>query len=219
MSKKNLHHQTVSHNTVHNRRQLKHIKRTSNFIMIAPLALAAFVAYKGTQFFASERYRTQVLISVGARAISPASVLITNDNEPGASSGSSSGSVTFNKGGSAQQSTGTNQVSAQQHSPSTQLVDQIASTKCGNTAIPQGACEAMMSIEQSGAKNNEFVAVDTSQLPEGTKIRFDKSSWSLSSESQATISATGSFLIKKVQMHVTFSFKNNKWLVTAYSQA
>lgn len=92
------------------------------------------------------------------------------------------------------------------------------SSSCGNAAIPSGACVTILSLENSGAKNNPNVTVDTSQLPEGTVFRVDKSTWSQQGTEGGTVDSTATYSSYVYNLSLTLANQGGVWKITNYAQ-
>lgn len=127
-----------------------------------------------------------------------------NSTLPGTSSGAGGGAIS---GGGSSIAGGTTNPAAD-----------TPSTACGNSDIPLGACDAMLSIERTGVKNNPYVTADTTQLPADTKATFNKSSWDNLSATVSTATAIVQALGQSRNVTVTFQIvADNSWKVTNYS--
>ncbi len=112
-------------------------------------------------------------------------------------------------------SSSTNQ-SGQSSAPTQQQSPNIQST---NTGIPQGVETAINSIESNGIKGNPYVSsnLDTSQVPIGTSVKFDRSTWSQYSESSGSVKVSLSVMGLSKTGSVTFGIEGGSWKATGYS--
>lgn len=83
---------------------------------------------------------------------------------------------------------------------------------------PSGVQTAINSIESSGIKGNSYVSstMDTSQIPPGTSIKFDSSSWDQYSDSSGRVNATASVLGQNKKIYVFFEIVDGSWKATSY---
>lgn len=88
-----------------------------------------------------------------------------------------------------------------------------------SNVIPDGVTLALNSIESTGIKGSPYVSpsLDTSSLPDGTAISFDRSSWvSLNSET-GTIKATANVSGESINTNITFGQSGGSWKAVGYS--
>ena len=85
--------------------------------------------------------------------------------------------------------------------------------------IPAGVQSALNSIEANGIKGSPYVAsnLDTSNIPVGTSITFDRNSWTQHSETAGSINATISILGQSRSGSVVFGVTEGAWRATGYS--
>lgn len=83
--------------------------------------------------------------------------------------------------------------------------------------MPPGVEVALNSIEANGIKNNPYVTVDTSGIPDGTAVRTDRSTWTQFGPTQGAVNGTISAFGQSRQGSLTFSLVNDVWKVTSYS--
>lgn len=85
--------------------------------------------------------------------------------------------------------------------------------------IPSGVQTAMNSIEASGIKGNPYVAsnLDTSSVPSGTSITFDRKSWSQYSDTLGSVNAAINAYGQARTGSVTFGITEGTWKATGYS--
>ncbi len=117
---------------------------------------------------------------------------------------------TANPGSSATNQSGQTSTPAQQQAPSVQST---------NTGIPPGVETAINSIESNGIKGNPYVSsnLDTSQVPVGTSVKFDKSTWVAYSENTGSIKVSLSIMGMSKTGSVTFGIEGGSWKATGYS--
>jgi cytoskeletal protein RodZ len=86
-------------------------------------------------------------------------------------------------------------------------------------AAPSGVVTAINSIESSGIKGSAYVSptLDTSQLPNGTTIVFDRSSWVGLSAETGSIKATASVAGQTLNTNITFGLSGGSWKAIGYS--
>lgn len=86
-------------------------------------------------------------------------------------------------------------------------------------SIPAGVQTAINSIEANGIKGNAYVSssLDTSSIPSGTSIRFERSSWTQYSDILGSVNATISILGQTRTGSVTFGVTEGAWKATGYS--
>lgn len=85
--------------------------------------------------------------------------------------------------------------------------------------IPADLTSALNSIESNGIKGSPYVSsdLDTSNIPSGTSIQFDRGSWSPQSDSIGSINASISILGTSKSGSVTFSNTGGSWKATGYT--
>jgi hypothetical protein len=87
------------------------------------------------------------------------------------------------------------------------------------SAIPDGLETALSSIESNGIKGSLYVSskFNTSSIPDGTTISFDRSSWQKTSDSAGSIKATVAVYGQSRSGSVTFTKSGGVWQATGYS--
>lgn len=92
-------------------------------------------------------------------------------------------------------------------------------TTPASSGIPAGVTTAMNSIEANGIKGNPYVSsnVDTSLVPAGTAINFDRSSWTSYSESFGSVNVTFTVNGQPGSGSITFSIEGGQWKASGYS--
>lgn len=87
------------------------------------------------------------------------------------------------------------------------------------SGIPDGVIAAINSIEANGVNNNPYIdaSLDTSQIPVGTKITFDRNSWVVFSDTLGSTNISASILGENKTGSVTFSSESGTWKATGYS--
>lgn len=85
--------------------------------------------------------------------------------------------------------------------------------------IPDGVIAAINSIEANGINGNPYVSssLDTSNIPNGVKINFDRNSWTSYSSDLGSVNITAQVMGMTKTGSTTFSLVNGTWLVTGYS--
>lgn len=83
--------------------------------------------------------------------------------------------------------------------------------------MPPGVTTAINSIERNGIKNNQYVAIDTSSVPDGTVIRLDRNSWSQFGPENGSINGTITAFGQTQQGSLTFGVVDGIWKVVSYS--
>lgn len=84
--------------------------------------------------------------------------------------------------------------------------------------IPAGVQTAINSIEANGVKGSPYVSssMDTSQIPPGTSLKFDTSSWSQYSDSSGSVNATANILGTSKAITVSFTIIDGSWKASGY---
>lgn len=92
-------------------------------------------------------------------------------------------------------------------------------TTPNSTSMPSGVTAAINSIEANGIKSSPYIAssLDTSNLPDGTTIRFDRSSWSSFSSESGSVKAIATIYGQNYPGSVTFSLSGGSWKASGYS--
>lgn len=87
------------------------------------------------------------------------------------------------------------------------------------SGIPAGVTAAMNSIEANGIKGNPYVSssLDTSPVPVGTSVSFDRNSWTSYSAELGSANATISALGQSRNASITFGVTEGAWKATGYS--
>lgn len=91
-----------------------------------------------------------------------------------------------------------------------------APTTPAPSGIPDGVSVALDSIERNGIKNNPYVAMDTSSVPDGTTVHLDRSTWVAHGDS-GSISGTINIMGQSYNGSLILALTNGKWMVTGYS--
>ncbi len=86
-----------------------------------------------------------------------------------------------------------------------------------SSAMPEGVVVAINSIEANGVKNNPYVAVDTSGLPDGVAISIDRGSWTQNGPSEGTVNGYIDYYGQPLGGSLTFTDTGGTWKVTSYS--
>lgn len=92
-----------------------------------------------------------------------------------------------------------------------------SSSACGNAAIPEGACTAILDVEKNTLKNSSYTAVDTSQIPDGTTVIFKKDTWTSNGSSTGSVDATLTYASQPYSIRVSLSVRDGVWKVTSYT--
>lgn len=188
-----------SHNTVHNRRRLARSMFANRIFLGLTAVAAVFFVVQGLRFYQNERNWGGVpLLSEQEVAES------VTGNEPISEVPADSSIDSQESGG---------QAPATSSTPTTQP---NAGSACGSN-IPSGACTAIESIETEGIKVSKYVLVDTSQMPEGTTVKFNRASWAASGSDMAAISGDLVYSGQPYKVNVTFALQNSQWVATGYS--
>ncbi len=87
------------------------------------------------------------------------------------------------------------------------------------TKIPDGVIVAINSIEANGIKNNQYVDIDTTSVPEGTVVRINRESWTQPTPNQVVVNGTVSAYGQSRQGTLTFGKVNGTWKVINYTVA
>ncbi len=199
-----------SHNTIQNRRMLFRSTASKRIFLVVALALALYGVMIANRFFNLEKYRYGVIGAItGAEksssevAASGGGAVVADPNSPvpgeGATGLSASGTAPSSTNSAGDNASGS------------------SSNPCGNATIPADACAAILSIEKNGAKDNPYVAVDTSQLPDGIIFTVDKTSWSQFSKELGAANATGTYNQDTYKLSLTFTLSSGTWRVTSYT--
>ena len=85
--------------------------------------------------------------------------------------------------------------------------------------IPYGAVLALNSIESTGINGNPYIvsSLDTTSLPAGATITFDRATWINLDTETATIKANASTGSETKNTNITFSQSSGSWKVVGYS--
>lgn len=83
--------------------------------------------------------------------------------------------------------------------------------------MPEGVCTAITSIEKDGLRGNQYVTQDTSQVPEGSTVSVDESSWKSGSDTTGTVSFAAVIGGKNYKGLGTFQVVSGIWKVTSYT--
>jgi cytoskeletal protein RodZ len=103
--------------------------------------------------------------------------------------------------------------------PSSPAANSTVPSSASSNSIPAGVNVALNSIESTGIKGSPYVSssLDTAQLPDGTSISFDRSSWvSLNSET-GTIKAIARISGETLNTNITFAQSGGSWKAVGYS--
>ena len=84
-------------------------------------------------------------------------------------------------------------------------------------SMPEGVTVAINSIEQNGIKNNNYVNMDTSSVPDGTVVRANRSSWTAYGNDLGSVAGTISAYGQTKNGSLTFQLVSGTWKVTGYS--
>lgn len=107
--------------------------------------------------------------------------------------------------------------------PNTAVSNGATSSSSGNassaSSLPAGVTTAMNSIEANGIKGNPYVSgnLDTTSVPDGTSVRFNRSSWKQLSDTSGTADASVTYFGQNKAGTVTFDLSNGTWQVSGYS--
>lgn len=187
-----------SYNTVHYRRQLFRSTMSKRFFISVAVIFGVYGFFIGNRFFNLERYRYGIIGAITGSEKSTSQLEAEGQTvqvvDPGGAVSSGTVAVT-----------------------NSAVTKTDPSAPCGNIAIPSGACAAIESIEKIGAKNNPYVVVDTTQLPDGTKFTIDRASWSQFNKDLAGATATGQYNDKTYNLSLTFTLSSGIWKVTSYT--
>lgn len=88
-----------------------------------------------------------------------------------------------------------------------------------SSSVPTALNTALKSIEANGIKGSAYVSsnLDTSQIPDGTSISFNRSSWSPVGSRTGSIKATVTAYGQPRTGSVTFEESGGVWRATGYS--
>jgi hypothetical protein len=88
---------------------------------------------------------------------------------------------------------------------------------CGVRDMPQGVCTVIESVEKDGLKNNPYVSADTSQVPAGTTVQIDRSSWRAVAPDNNTVDFKTTIAGTTYQGTATLQLIGSVWKVTTYN--
>lgn len=88
-----------------------------------------------------------------------------------------------------------------------------------SSALPDGLVTALNSIETNGLKGSAYVSssFDTSSIPDGTSISFNRSSWVKESDTSGSISGTVFLFGQPQNGSVRFVESGGVWRATGYT--
>jgi hypothetical protein len=105
--------------------------------------------------------------------------------------------------------------------PSVDSSSQATGSSIANpsSGFPEGLETAVSSIESNGIKGNPYVSskFNTSSIPDGTTISFDRSSWQNTSDSAGSIKAIVTAYGQSRSGSVTFTKSGGVWQATGYA--
>lgn len=138
--------------------------------------------------------------------------------------GSTSTTPDSNTGNSGQDNNTQTAPSTQQTTPSTSTTNNgtgsgstTAKVYCEESGMPEGVCTVTRSIEKDGLKNNPYVAADTSQVPEGSIVQIDESSWKAGSSAAGSVDFTAVFGGKSYKGVGNLQVVDGVWKVVSYT--
>ncbi len=100
--------------------------------------------------------------------------------------------------------------------PSTPAQSSGPKIYCGVSGMPEGVCTAITSIEKDGLKGNPYVNADTSQVPDGSAVQVDESSWKSTGGESGTISFAANLGGKDYKGVATLGVVSGTWKVVTY---
>lgn len=109
-------------------------------------------------------------------------------------------------------STAPSQTGATQQEPNSKQV------YCGVVGMPEGVCTAITSIEKNGIKGNPYVQADTSKLPSGSTIKFDRASWEQTTDTTGHVGFTLKVLLTTYKARANFELINGTWKATSHTE-
>lgn len=102
------------------------------------------------------------------------------------------------------------------YSPSSNPTQQPSAPSSG---MPEGVSTALNSIEQSGIRNNSYIAIDTSSIPDGSTIKANRGSWSPVGADTGSVSGTITIYGQPTNGSLTFQLVGGVWKVVGYAIA
>lgn len=85
-----------------------------------------------------------------------------------------------------------------------------------SNSAPEGVIVAINSIEANGIKNNPYVQMDTSNIPDGAVVSVNRNSWVSEGPDSGTISGTITFNGQPYNGSVVFNNIGGTWKVVSY---
>ncbi|MCX6727209.1 MAG: hypothetical protein NTX11_00120 [Candidatus Saccharibacteria bacterium] len=176
------------------------------FSLIAAIAVSFLSGYLISSAFLSKQQPGSTAVTQVGKSTSPAvSAPIEQTNDPATLPGSSPTPST--PGGS--------QIPAPPPVPNEQPSEPVY---CGVKGIPQAACQTLESIENEGLKNNKYIAVDTSSIPAGTKVTFNKKTWSQAGPEIGSVEFSFSYSGKSYVSTASMQQINNVWKIVSFTK-
>ena len=191
-----------SHNTLQNRQRFLVSMLESRFFMVfafvfAGVALAAIVG-----FYQHEKNGISIFLRGDT---TPAVEQSTEGASPEETTGAAAGPTPAQ---SAPAGTSSGQAGAPPRS---------SNSACGSTSMPEGVCTAVLDVEKNSLKNSSYVAVDTSQIPDGTSVIFKKDTWAEAGANTGTVDATLTYAAQPYNIRVSLAVRDGVWKVTSYT--
>lgn len=206
-----------SHNTIENRQRIFRSVFAKRFFITITVLLVAYGALVGAKILGYTTYGVS-LPSLFSKKSSDADITLQDAQGPVAIIDSAGGAPQPTTSGGGQATSPTTSVAPSASSSPAPSTAAPKTSACGNTAIPEGACTAVLSLESRGGKNNPYVQVDTAQLPDGTTFAVDKNTWKQADANSGTIDATANYGSYVYNLNLTIAATNGTWKITNYTQ-
>ncbi len=99
----------------------------------------------------------------------------------------------------------------------TPTVENAPGTAAPTSTMPEGVTAALNSIEQNGMKSNPYITADTSNIPNGTVVSVDRTSWTTYGTDMGSVTTTMSLKGTTKKGTLTFQLLYGSWKVVGYS--
>lgn len=183
-----------------------HSRITKILALILGVALAALVGYAGTSYWLN---RSSNSVGTTTDTKSKASSTEATTKDSGTASDATDKTTT--------DQTSNTTAPTQNQDTGSAASSPEAAKPCGVAGMPEGVCKAITSIEKSGLKNNPYVAADTSNVPTGSTVQVDESSWSATSGSTGTVNFSAVLSGKNYKGVGSLQLLDGTWKVTNYT--
>ncbi len=97
------------------------------------------------------------------------------------------------------------------------VVENAPGTTPAATTVPEGVTVALNSIEQNGMKSNPYVTADTSNIPAGTVVKADRSTWTAYGTDTGSVTTTMTVQGTAKKGSITFQLLYGSWKAVGYS--